>query len=463
MFVWSTIILVEPLIYVFCLYFADVFINKQDISFKKKLGIFLPLLPIVILLPTEFVLQGFDLTNCYRDIAEGLIAVHYVYVLEIFYALWILLFLFEKFARTTGLLRQQVVLVSAAITMFLISLVSGNIIGSLTENWTLAQIGLFGMPLFVGFLAYLIVKFKTFNVKMIGTQALVAALAFAVLGILFIRNIENVRAVAFATLVLIIIMGYSLIRSVKHEIKQKEELAKLNVDLRESIKQRESLVHLVTHKVKGSFTRTKFIFAGLLDGTFGPITPEVQKVAKQGFDFDQGGLETVDLVLNVANLEKGIIKYDMQKVNFRELLEKTLSEKRGAIEAKGLKLETNIAEGNYQVNGDAIWLKEVIHNLLENSTKYTRQGTITVNLENKEGNKLLLTVKDTGVGITPEDEKNLFTEGGRGKESIKINVDSTGYGLYSVKLIVDAHKGRVWEHSEGLNKGSNFYVELPTI
>ncbi len=72
-------------------------------------------------------------------------------------------------------------------------------------------------------------------------------------------------------------------------------------------------------------------------------------------------------------------------------------------------------------------------------------------------------MKDTGFGITAEDKKNLFTEGGRGKDSVKVNVDSTGYGLYSVKLIVDAHKGKVWAESEGEGKGSQFYVELDAI
>jgi signal transduction histidine kinase len=245
---------------------------------------------------------------------------------------------------------------------------------------------------------------------------------------------------------------------------QNLELARLYKQVDALNKQRESLVHLVTHKVKGSFTRSKYIFAGIIDGTFGDISPEIKKYAQQGLDSDNMGIETVDLVLNADNLQKGTIKYDMQPIDFKDIVLKTVEEKRIPIEMKGLKIETEVKDGKengqYNVLGDAIWLKEVVHNLIENSTKYTKEGKITLSLEKRE-NKILLSVKDTGVGITEEDKKNLFTEGGRGKESVKVNVDSTGYGLYSVKLIVEAHKGRVWAESEGSNKGSTFYVELP--
>lgn len=249
--------------------------------------------------------------------------------------------------------------------------------------------------------------------------------------------------------------------------KQNLELARLykqvdslNHDLAELIKQRENLVHLVTHKVKGSFTRSKYIFAGILDGTFGEINPEIKRRAEQGLESDNMGIETVDLVLSVANMQKGIVKYDMKEINFKEIVEKTISEKVVAAEAKGLKIETQINEPEYKILGDAFWLKEVVNNLIENSIKYSRTGTIVVKME-KPDHKVLLSVKDTGIGISDEDKKNLFTEGGRGKDSVKINVDSTGYGLYSVKLIVEAHKGRVWAESEGVDKGSTFFVELP--
>jgi len=240
------------------------------------------------------------------------------------------------------------------------------------------------------------------------------------------------------------------------------ELGKANESLKDLIKQRESLVHLVTHKVKGSFTRSKYIFDGMLTGTFGETTPEIKKYAQMGLESDNMGIQTVDLVLNADNLQKGTVKYDMKPIDFKEMVLKIISEKKVPIEAKGLKLETDIKDGVYSVLGDPTWLKEAISNLVENSLRYTKEGGIKIKLENNSG-KIKFVIKDTGIGINDEDKKNLFTEGGRGKNSVKMNVDSTGYGLYSVKLIIEAHKGKVWAESEGSDKGSTFFVELSAV
>lgn len=324
---------------------------------------------------------------------------------------------------------------------------------------------LFMLPSIMG-TGYSIIRYKLLNVKAIATEILI----FVILSITLVQIALSQTTIQFTVNSIIfcafLITGIFLIKSVLIEVEQKEKLAELNTNLQLSIKQRESLVHLVTHKVKGSFTRTKLLFAGMLDGTFGDISEEIKNRAAQGLDFDNNGLRTVDLVLNVSNLQNGIIKYDMQKVNFKNLILETANEKKLGIESKGLKLENEIKNeedgNNYNILGDTIWIKEAISNLIENSIKYTKEGKITINLTNKD-KKVILSVKDTGVGITEEDKKNLFTEGGRGKDSIKINVDSTGYGLYTVKLVIDAHKGRVWAESEGAGKGSTFYIELPTV
>lgn len=239
-----------------------------------------------------------------------------------------------------------------------------------------------------------------------------------------------------------------------------KDLQNANESLKKLLKQRESMVHLINHRVKTSFTHSKYIFAEMLEGTFGPISPTLKKMATNGLESDNIGINTVDLVLNATNMQKGMIKYDLKKTDLKEIVLKVISEKTIPAEAKGLKLETKIKADDYCALADAFWIKEAINNLVDNSIRYTKAGKITVGLK-KLKSKIVFSVKDTGVGITDEDKKNLFTEGGRGKDSVKVNVDSTGYGLYSVKLIIEAHKGRVWAESAGEGKGSAFYLELP--
>ena len=160
----------------------------------------------------------------------------------------------------------------------------------------------------------------------------------------------------------------------------------------------------------------------------------------------------------------------MKSVDFREIVRQSIAEKKPPIEAKGLKFIENMGDGNYTTSGDPFWLKEVVNNFIDNAGKYTKEGGVAVRLERVGdpstqlgASKIRFSVKDTGIGISDADKKILFTEGGRGKDSVKVNVDSTGYGLYSVKLIVEAHGGRVWAESEGVGKGSTFFVELNAV
>ena len=472
-FFWSFLGIISSLIAVSTVYFVSVFLrNGKDVKLIEKIIYLLALIPAIVLTPTAMNVSGFDLNICGSAGHVGFVFVSYYRLLGLFSVLWIIGLLISCYKKSDPIFRKQIILMGIGVVSFL-SLFSG--IGyyvdyitatGMTDSYSVELYGMFGMVIFIIFIGVLIVKFKAFNVKLIATQALIWGLV-ALIGsqFFFIKEITNfiLNGIGFLAA---IVLGQYLVKSVKREIQQKEQLAQLNIELEDLIKQRESLMHLVTHKVKGSFTRSKYIFAGLLDGTFGGLTPEIKKIAEQGLESDNMGIETVDLVLNSANMQKGLIKYDMKPLNFKDIIEKSISDKKISAEAKGLKIEeTKIKDGTYDVLGDSNWLKESVNNLIENSIKYTKEGIINVGLEkeNEQSGKILLSVKDTGVGITEEDKKNLFTEGGRGKDSIKVNVDSTGYGLYTVKLVVEAHNGRVWAESEGAGKGSQFYIELPAI
>lgn len=471
LFTWSFFGLIFGLISIFCIYFIYVFLDKKDVSVRLKVVFLALLTPIIFFTPTSFNISGLDITECDAFKFEQLPFEFYYTLLGVLAMIWILVLLIRRYHTSTPDFRKQIILMGVGIELFIFSFFTMVFLASyltgigLLPDSGLELYGMFGMVIFVIYITILTVEFKTFNIKLLATQALIWGLVALIGSQFFFIKIPINFVLNGVGFLAAIILGQFLVKSVKKEIQQREQLAKLNISLQESIKQRESLVHLVTHKVKGSFTRTKYLFAGMLDGTFGEISPEIRKRAEQGLEFDNGGIETTDVVLKASNLSSGTVRYDMQLVDLKDIVQKIIEEKKIPAEKKGLKMESDIKDekdGVYHILGDANWIKEAINNLVENSIRYTREGKITVGLE-KKNDKILFSVKDTGMGITEEDKKGLFTEGGRGKDSIRANVDSTGYGLYSVKLIVEAHKGRVWMESEGLNKGSAFYIELDAV
>jgi len=337
-----------------------------------------------------------------------------------------------------------------------------NIAGDATLVYEFNLIGPIGMVVFIGLLSFLIVRFKVFNIKLIGAQALVTSLAVLIFALLFVRNIENIRYVVIVTLLLTIILGRSLVRSVKREIEAKEKVEKLAAELEEANIQQESLIRFISHEMKGYLTTSAGLFASIVEGDFNPISDMLKSSAEMALAKVREGVRSVVEILSNANAKKGTLSYKMAPFDFGKVVLAGIAKLAPDAKEKGVVLETAIQDdGMYRVMGDTDQLSEhIVRNLIDNSIKYTPTGSIHIDLSKRDG-KVLLSIKDTGVGITTEDKAHLFTEGGRGKNSLATNVHSTGYGLAIAKKIVDAHSGRIWVESEGQDKGSQFYVELP--
>jgi signal transduction histidine kinase len=172
------------------------------------------------------------------------------------------------------------------------------------------------------------------------------------------------------------------------------------------------------------------------------------------------GADFVKQVLDSSSAEMGTLKYNMAPCDLKAIVSEMSERARKNAEEKKLAFELVIDEGDFNISADAAQLKEAVRNMIDNSVIYTQTGSVKVHLSRGTG-KVTMAVTDTGVGLTEEDKTRLFTKGGRGKDSQKINAQSTGFGLSFVKSVVEAHKGRVWADSPGRDKGSTFTMELP--
>jgi len=114
---------------------------------------------------------------------------------------------------------------------------------------------------------------------------------------------------------------------------------------------------------------------------------------------------------------------------------------------------------NIIVQADKARITQVICNLLNNAVKFTSEGTISVILEeNKDDDhKVIVRIKDTGIGIASEIMPRLFTKFATKSEK------GTGLGLFISKSIIEAHHGNIWAENNTDGKGATFYFSLPLI
>ncbi len=244
-------------------------------------------------------------------------------------------------------------------------------------------------------------------------------------------------------------------------VKLYKEVEKLNEDLAKANEGQATLIHFINHQIKGYLSKARSIFAELIsEDEYGPLNDEARQMIRTGEDSLKEGVEFVQDILKASDIDKGTMAYNMESLDFKKIVADIAEDQKKFAIDKQLQYELDIKEADYEMRGDINQLKEAVRNLINNSISYTPSGNIHISLS-KENNKIRFIVKDTGVGLSEEVKPKLFTKGGTDKDSRKINVNSTGFGLSIVKGIVDAHHGKVWAESEGPGKGSTFTVELP--
>jgi signal transduction histidine kinase len=136
---------------------------------------------------------------------------------------------------------------------------------------------------------------------------------------------------------------------------------------------------------------------------------------------------------------------------------------RPAAEAKGVELRLKLDPAAGRVLGDADRLQQIVWNLLANAIKYTPQGGYVETLLKSEGKSVMITVRDTGEGITPEFLPHVFARSRQANVKTTRQHGGLGLGLAIVRHLVEAHGGQVSASSDGAGKGATFTVTLPLM
>lgn len=497
---FNALVSVVPILFV---YFILLKYYKINFSFWEKTLLFAPLVPVLIFLPTKQNISMINLGWCETSVGK---LYWYVTFVLITYALFALFLIIKKIKNEKdGDIKKQLILV-----------LSGFFIWTILSVFFGFVLSIFGYPqstlwaptsctLFTILITWSIVKYKFLEIKTIATQILVIALIILIGSqFAFIRNNTN-KILTAITLTIAVIFGWILVRSVKREVKQREELEIANSEIekrnkklssanKEISKRKEQLqkisdslaiandklkkldiaktefVSMASHQLRTPPTPIKGYSSMLLEGSYGELNEEQRKAVENIFSANNQQIAFVEDLLNVSRIESGGMNFEFKKHQIEDLCQEVINNLALKAKDKNLYLDYKApAKPLPKITIDGAKIREVISNLVDNAIKYTLKGGITLSTELcikkqtecLEKTHLRITVSDTGIGIPKDEIPYLFAKFSRGKDITRLNTGGTGLGLYVVKMITTANGGKVWIESPGAGMGTKFILELP--
>lgn len=196
-------------------------------------------------------------------------------------------------------------------------------------------------------------------------------------------------------------------------------------------------------------------------GVMGQLNDEQKKYLKRiEHGVDRMG-HMINNLLDLGRIETGMLKLEM--VSMLEIGKQVVNGLQEQAEQKKIELISQFPDAEIPfIKVDGSLLTQAIHNLVENAIKYTEAGgKVYVSVQYETFNaSILMSVRDTGIGISPADQIRLFEKFYRVPNKKAQAQRGSGLGLAIVKSIIEQHKGQIWLESE-LDKGSTFYIRLP--
>ena len=249
--------------------------------------------------------------------------------------------------------------------------------------------------------------------------------------------------------------------------KAHDELIKINKNLEKTIEQRtteikrlleqkDEFINQLGHDLKNPLGPFVYLLPVLKKHIVNKKDEEIVEVLERNAHYMQN---LVKKTIELAKLNSSKNTFSFEYISFKDILEEVILTNKSFFEKNDIVVENQVSLP-YMIYADPFHIQEVFTNLFNNAVKYSDgPGKITVDAKEIE-QELLISVSDTGIGISKDQLDFLFDEYYKA-DSSRHDFDSSGLGLTICKRIVERHDGRIWAESKGIGQGSVFYISLP--
>jgi len=324
------------------------------------------------------------------------------------------------------------------------------------------------VAIYVILISFTILKYHLFGIKVILTEILVGTIGLILFIQAWITEEFWARILNWGVLFLFSISGYYLIKATIEEIRKREQIERMDKELRKTYKELKKLdiaksefISIASHQLRTPLTAIKGYVSLIKEKAYGEFPFKMKKSLNNIYSSVERLIKLVNDLLSISRIEAGKIKVEPEKFLLEELIADILEELRNLAKASNLYLKWERTKTSLsKVSMDKAKMRQVILNIIDNAIKYTQTGGVTINYKQVNG-LCRIEIKDTGEGMTRAEISNLFKTFSRGIAGRRTWTEGAGLGLYIAKKFTEMHNGRIWVKSAGRKEGSTFYIELP--
>ncbi len=252
---------------------------------------------------------------------------------------------------------------------------------------------------------------------------------------------------------------YRLIR----EYKKRWDYQKKNELLTEVEELKRNFLSFITHDLKTPVARIQGLTELILRKGYGKneITLHTQDIdtLKHILRSTEELNHFISTILDISKFESNQLKLNLESKDINLLIEQSVERFKTNSNSKNIKVHLEL-EPLFPIKVDGDLISKAINNLIDNAIKYSTSNS-TINIRSQEeNNSIIISITDQGIGMSEDEQKNLFSRFYRAKNDATANISGTGLGLYLSKYFVEAHQGSLSVESVK-DKGSTFKMILP--
>lgn len=257
--------------------------------------------------------------------------------------------------------------------------------------------------------------------------------------------------IGLSGLVIAIVVGLTLIL-----YRSNKERQHVNRELEELNEVKDKMMAVIAHDLRSPMTSMQGIFY-LLKTEALPMD-EIKELAAELEVSTRQNIAMMDNLLSWTNSQMSGLDVDIREVSAFDIVQEVVDNSKLQANHKSINLANNVDE-DVQVSADANLLKLIIRNLINNAIKFSNEGdAVTIDAEMQNGN-IVFKVKDTGIGISQEEQDHLFSTVGKSRSGTR-NEKGSGLGLQLCKEFAEKQNGGIrLESTKG--EGTTFYINLP--